>query len=308
MSCDPILRPGDDLRAALASAPEGGCLCLAPGTWAAPIRVERSVTLRAADPDGAPVVLDAGGRGSVVESDAEDATILLEGLVLTGGSAAEAGGALRLGGHSFVTLRGCTLAGNRGGSYGGGAVFAADGLVRLERCRVVDNETEFGGAAVLLDGIGRAELCDTLVAHNRAGSGATLWIREGTRLTLDRATVADNRADMAIRVDSTTTRAPELYVGDSLLAHAGRLLAADEQPPVPDIRVIDSLLDGDVTSLGGRGSGNRCAPARFSGAGALEPYRPLVDSPAVGLTGAPAEGAVDLVGRPRTGTVGALEV
>ncbi len=308
MSCTHTVKPGDDLRGAIMGLKPGGTLCFEAGRYAAPIRVEQSATLRPATP-GAEVVLDAGGKGEVFATAADEATIVLEGLVLTGGSAGEAGGAVRIDGGAAVTIRGCVIRDNKGGSYGGGAIFASQGSLVVERSRVIANQSERHGAAILIDGTARVELVSSLVAENRGPGNAAIEVSDGATFTLRGSTVAGNVTRSAIAVRGTTTRAPQLEVRGSIVAQPkGAAIEAASDPPRPKIAVRGSVIFGTLPILPADPSNRLDQDPRFAGPGAREPWRPAEDSPARGLVeGGSTE--TDLLGkkRPVKATAGAFE-
>jgi hypothetical protein len=308
--CTKTVKPGEDLRQAILSLPEGGVLCFEAGTYAAPIRIEQSATLRPATA-GSVVVLDAEGRGPVFATGAMDAKIVMDGLELRGGAASEAGGAVRVEGASTVTLRGCGLLGNRGGSYGGGAVYANDGATRLERCRIEGNAAEKGSAAVLADGTARVELDACLVAGNDAGAGPVVRVLDGARLQVRATTFADNTGASLIALEGTTTRAPHLEVDDAILTHAhGPLVHRDSEPPHAHIHIARTVLHGQSLPTSAEAA-NRTGDPKLAARTSATPYRPADDSPARGLAQAPPAGAVktDLHGkaRPKSPAAGAIE-
>ncbi|MBN9030388.1 MAG: nitrous oxide reductase family maturation protein NosD [Rhizobiales bacterium] len=66
-----LVRPGDDLQAALSSAAEGDTLRLAPGRYTGPLVLDRRVTL-----EGAPgAVVDGQGRGNTITVNAPGSTV-----------------------------------------------------------------------------------------------------------------------------------------------------------------------------------------------------------------------------------------
>jgi hypothetical protein len=300
--CTKTVKPGDDLRAAILSLPEGGTLCFEPGVYEAPIRVEQSATLRAKSPGAGEVVLDAGGRGAVFATSALDATIVLEDLVLQNGRAAEAGGGVAVEGAPHLVLRRCTLRDNRGGSYGGAGLWANDGTLVMESCRVTGNDAERGGAGLLLDGTARARVVGTLIAGNRARRGSVVWVRDGAQLALLGCTVAGNEAGGAILGDGTTTRSPDVTIAGCIIAHAeGPLVVGDKQAPRPTFHIEETVLHGKQPLLDAS-AGNVVGDPLLA-----DDYVPAEGSPARDLWTEPR--GHDLLGRerPTPATAGALE-
>ena len=93
LTCDGVaIEAGADLNALIEQAELGDVLCLAAGTYKAPIRIEASLTL-AADGSG-PVILDAGGEGTTLIANAPTGQIALRGLTIIGGRGEAVGGGL----------------------------------------------------------------------------------------------------------------------------------------------------------------------------------------------------------------------
>jgi hypothetical protein len=287
--CAVSLEPGADLGEALAAAAAGAVLCLRPGRYAANLLIDKDVTLRGLGAPGE-TVLDGGERGAVVAVDADDLTVRLEGLVLSGGSAAQGGG-VSLAGMSRVELVACVLARNTGRQGPGGAVHADRGTVVLERCRVLDNVAT-DGLAVNADGIASLRIADSLLVGDGGPTLAAVRVRDGADATIVRSTLVALGSAAALHASGTSSRLPEVSVSDSVLAgHA----ALDTPEPFPGkVTVTRSCLSAAAAGAFIDGGGTRVSPPRF--AGGAEPYALAADSPACGL----AEGGVpDLNGRAR---------
>ncbi len=274
--------------------PDGAVLCLAPGTYPLNAVVKRSLTVRG---EGAPaeVVLDGGGRGSVLRVSGAR-RFVVEKLTITGGAAVLGGGGLD-GGADELTAREVIFRGNRAdGETPGAAVALTRGRGTLERCRVVDNR---GRSAIA---VANAELVlkQSLVADNTTQAPA-IQVRETGALVLDHATVAGNHADAAIELRGTTVQTPSLEVRDSIVS--GPVAVANGPRLAGRATAARSLLDGEQRGVTD-GGGNRTGAPEFAGAGA-EPYRPKQSSPARGI--ARAGGGQDLAGAPSGTTAGALQ-
>lgn len=298
-TCTVSLAPGVDLAAALAAAAPGALVCLAPGRYPASLVLSRDVTLRGAGPGE--VVLDAEQRGPVIAVHADDVTVRLEGLALTGGSAPQ-GGAVLLTGLSRVEIAGCLLHRNMARQGPGGAIYADQGTVAIERSRIAQNEAS-DAPGVCVDGIASLRVADSLVVGDGGPTTAVVRVRDGADATLANTTVVALGEGSALHVSGTTSRAPEVLVRDTILAgvHALDLPA----PQGAQVTVVRSVLSHAAGGFVG-GGGVRIRDPGFVGTGD-EPYRPGPDSPARGLAEA---GEPDLSGRPRpaTGaTAGAFE-
>ncbi|HMV53062.1 MAG TPA: nitrous oxide reductase family maturation protein NosD [Rhodocyclaceae bacterium] len=163
----PVAQAAQPLQPWLDMAPAGGVLRLAPGTYAGPAVISKPLTLEG---DGK-VVIDGGGRGTVLTIRADD-----------------------------VTLRGLHLRGS-GGSHDAldGGIMAEGNRLRIEN-NVIDD---------VLFGISLHKSNDSVVRANRIrslpgdvadrGDGLRLWYSTGNR-------IEDN--DLAQMRDITVTNAP----------------------------------------------------------------------------------------------------
>ncbi len=143
------------LQEQLDQAAEGSVVRIPAGTHAVNVRITRSVTLLG---DSATTILDGGGRGSVVQIDAPQATVKLVGLVLQNGDGHAGGGVLLKRGKLELTE--CVLRQNRAMGFGGGALYSSGQALHVERCQLLGNEALQGGG-VLLDGPQRATFTST---------------------------------------------------------------------------------------------------------------------------------------------------
>src|SRR5204863_253849 len=84
---------------------EGAVLCLRPGTYPVVDVVKKSVTLRGLGVAPDEVVLDGGGRGTVLRIGGKDPqAVTIEHLTITGGARREGGGGIQsAGGRSLDT-------------------------------------------------------------------------------------------------------------------------------------------------------------------------------------------------------------
>ena len=191
--------PGS-LRSALAATAAGGTITIDPELagetvgLASPLSATRPVTIDASAAPG--FTLDAGGSSRVLEvGSAADVTLL--GGVLTGGSHALQGGAVRVAGA--VTLDGTTVTGNRttgGGDFnhGGGAIWAADGArVRLIDATLSDNTSAWAGGALWAGFNTEVTVVDSEVTGNTAADVGGALRTLGT-LDVTDSTITGNRA------------------------------------------------------------------------------------------------------------------
>jgi hypothetical protein len=160
--------PGDTLRSFLADAPSGARLRLLPGLHWGPFTFTRSVWLEGE----AGVILDARGRGPCVHVEADDLSIRLRGLQLSGGAGPRGGGvclegwssvelhAVRLEGSVAREGRGAGLAQSRGGLFAAGLragvgqdlLFSGVAEARLEGAELDAAIGLFDGADLSLSG------------------------------------------------------------------------------------------------------------------------------------------------------------
>jgi nitrous oxidase accessory protein NosD len=196
--CTAQIAAGADLSAAIAAAPEGATLCLAPGSYSGCLRIERSLTLR-----GPGAILDAGQEGRVLLLPVDGARVLLEGLTLRGGSAKEGGG-VAIEAFAELTLRDCRLEGNRARGAGGGALYASMGKVVLERCTLADNQAE-AGQALFANQVARLEARSCVLSG--AGTGSLVLARDGARIEFEGCRLD---APLVLEASGTSSRAPEL--------------------------------------------------------------------------------------------------
>ena len=224
---DPALQVccADELRVALRAAPEGSRLVLAAGIYAGPFEVQRSLTLQAAP--GASVVLDGGGRGSVLAVAGDELRVRLTGLTLRGGRS-QRGAGLLLEGRCRVGLQGCTLVNNVAAGSGGG-VWHTAGVVVLRGCRVADNRAGRGGGLAVA-GSGQATLLNCWVVGNAAEHGGGLAVGGLGQVELVHCTVAGNSAALGGSAGSLGPGTPSLRLLSSVLAGAPVALRWDDLP------------------------------------------------------------------------------
>lgn len=146
--CTVTVQPGEAIP-----TDEGAVVCLAAGVHAGRLDLSHSLTLRGQT--GA--ILDGGGRGPVVRIGADGLQVVIEGLEIRNG-AARFGSGVQVEGYSKVTLRGCTVSGNRRGEGGGTGLGARRGVVAVEGCAFGDEVTVTGTAQATFSGADLDEL------------------------------------------------------------------------------------------------------------------------------------------------------
>ncbi|MBD89082.1 MAG: hypothetical protein CL940_01945 [Deltaproteobacteria bacterium] len=304
LTCDGVpIEAGADLNALISQAELGDVLCLAAGTYKAPIRIEASLTL-AADGSG-PVILDAGGEGTTLIANAPTGQIALRGLTIIGGRGDAVGGGLSVGPGTELSMQRCVISGNEGGVEGGGALYAKGARVRIDQTRIVGNRSSAGGSALLLDGRAQVTLRSSLIAENDDEQSAPIRVLDGAQLRLFGSTIANNKAAWSIELAGISPSPPSLHVDGSILSHSGGpilWILQGSNPPL--VRVERSVLHGDTSQLAGK-SNHRADPQLSAS------YRPSPRSPARDkLRVLPATwSSRDLFGalRPSTPCLGAIE-
>jgi len=297
--CTLSIGPEADLAETISAAPDGARVCLSPGRYEANLVVTRSVTLHALGA-AAETVIDGGERGPILAVRDDELTVRFEGLSLTRGSASQ-GGAVLLTGLSRVELHGCALHHNTGRQGPGGAIYADQGTVVIERCRIHDNAAT-DGPAVCVDGIASLRIEDSLLVESGGPTVAVVRVRDGADATVARSTLIGEDRAAALHASGTSSRRPEVAVSDSVLSGS---TALDLPEPFAGKATVTRSLLSAVTHAYIDGGDTRVGAPRF--AGGPEPHAPAADSPACGM--ALGKGS-DLAGkqRPRLGAcAGAFE-
>ena len=161
----------DTVQAAIDAASSGDTVILAPGTYHERIDFKgKAITVCSSDPSDPMVVLatildgtDLGGS-VVTFATGEGPDSVLNGLVITGGSALNGGGIRCV--DASPLIRGSVLSRNSGGD--GGAVYAVGGDPTLEACTVSNNSAGNGGGLFAFNGA-----TPTLVSCHVVGNRAT---------------------------------------------------------------------------------------------------------------------------------------
>jgi nitrous oxidase accessory protein len=181
-SCAP-LAPGASLQRAVDAAPEGGALCLAPGTYAGPLRITRPVTLWGE----ASSVVRSPGAGTTVQISGKGARV--EGLTVSGSGRRydnmDAGIAVDHG--EDVSIEGVRV---EGATYG--VVVSESKRVAVRGCVVVgaDRATPLGLRG---DGIRLWEAHDARVEDNRVTDSRDVVVWYSTRAVVARNVVERGR-------------------------------------------------------------------------------------------------------------------
>ena len=188
--CRVRLTPGDDVQAALSG---GGVVCFSAGVYPGAFTLGANVTLRG-DPGA---VLDAAGKGSVLQVSDDDLQIRVEGITLRNGHN-DAGGGLFLHGWSDVTVDRCVVEGARA-SQAGGAVYVSAGRLTVTGSEFRGNAGRFGQDLIATGA------SDVTIATSSFSSD--IAAREGAVVSLTNSTVAGT-----VDVRGTTTRGPTVTI------------------------------------------------------------------------------------------------
>jgi parallel beta-helix repeat protein len=177
------------------------------------VYISKTVTLRGgyattdwgtSNPISYPTALDAQRQGRVIYVTG-DISPTIDGLRITGGSAAGSGGALygwRTGGGIYVitastTLLNNTILSNTTGieyphSYGGGVYVLRSPSVQATRNTIADNQSLHGGG-LCFEEVQQVLLTDNIIRGNVAGAGAGLYSRKVSKVVLTENLVLENR-------------------------------------------------------------------------------------------------------------------
>ncbi len=135
------------LQLAVDAAPEGGFVCVGPGTWDGAF-IARSVQLVAVDgPDV--TFLDGGGRANVLDVDGASGTTI-DGFSIRNGDAT-VGGGVRIRNATDVTVRSCRFDDNVARAHGGAVSIESSSNVLVTTSFFDDNAADGAGGAVYVD-------------------------------------------------------------------------------------------------------------------------------------------------------------
>lgn len=152
--------------------------------------------------NGTGITVDNTGTGRVFLI--TSATVIINGMTITGGdSAGVGGGGIRISGGSLTLQSGAVVTGNTAGGAGGGGVYAlsnAQVTITGSGTQITGNTDSGNGAGLNLQAGADAFLLDGAVISNNSGpnSGGGVSIAgTGSSFTVDNATVSANSAQFA---------------------------------------------------------------------------------------------------------------
>ncbi|WP_336367658.1 DUF4347 domain-containing protein [Marinobacter sp. C2H3] len=147
--------------------------------------------------ESADVTISAGGFSRVLSVDGGMAGIVLNGLILTDGSAIGGGGGLALGSGASATLSDSGVTNSVEVGAGGGGIYSFGATLTLIRTTVSGNHSDSYGGGIRVLGAGVLHLFDSTVSGNAAdGAGAEGGgIQfQGTDLRIVNTTISGNAA------------------------------------------------------------------------------------------------------------------
>ena len=165
-----VLVPGEyaTLQAAADAALSGDQIVVAPGTYLdSVVVVGKALSFIAPGGPDVTIVDGEGVRQPFVFTD--NATGVVEGFTVVNGTDSQGGAVYSY--HSNVTVRNCTLRGNRA-SNGGAVAASYAATITLEDSRVIGNTAEFGGGGYA--DTGSVNATRTLFEGNQATYGGAL--------------------------------------------------------------------------------------------------------------------------------------
>ncbi len=205
-----------------------------------PIVIAESLTIDG----GGDATIDGQDDGRLLEI-VDDVDVGLTGLVLTGGSTDEDGGALYIGGAAMVDIMGVTFEANFA-EGGGGAVYVNDdGSAYIEETVFEGNSVDGGGAALAIGSTATdamVQIHRSLIDTNQGGTGAALMSLGQGSLIVAQSTVVNNHSDANSAAISATggnvevmgatvvgnTGAPAVY-SEASLSLTGSIVADNDE-------------------------------------------------------------------------------
>ena len=240
-----------------------------------PVATVTDLTLRGGESEG------SGGNMTVSE-----ATVVLDRVRITEGSASVGGGLANFGGT--VTIRRSVIEGNSAGR--GGGIANVGGSVMLERTLMDGNEGGSAGGAILNQGVdtvgARLTVRDTTLAGNSAVRGGAIMSEDSpaNAVRLERATLAHNDASDG-DAGGVLNDTGEVRLKGSILANVQTgdvpFNCETAEPPISEGGNIATTDDCNLTGPGDLQNADPRLAAEISGTGANRTYALLAGSPAI---------------------------
>ncbi len=249
---DLIVQTGASIQAAIVAAVTGDRVLVSPGTYTEQLDF-LGKSIQVIGVGGAiQTVLDGDGTGPVVRMNkGETATTVLKGFTITGGS----GGSFGAGGVQCgsPTLEDCIVRGNSG-KFGGGI----SGSPVMSRCSILQNTASLTHGGGIYGG---PKMSQCLIAGNHATSadGGGLYVPSGMHASLDRCIVVENSAVFAnssggglyVSGNASATLTRTLIAGNfatgGVFAGYGGGLVASANTSVDHCTVVGNSVSGSST-------------------------------------------------------------
>jgi CSLREA domain-containing protein len=194
-------------------------------------------------------IIDAQNSSRIFSID-EDVTVTLKDLTLRNGSSAGNGGAILSWGD--LSLANITIESNSA-SYGG-AIYSADGSLKIETSLLRANQASTNGGTILISEGGLA-ISESLFTANQAdGHGGAIYIKD-SGATLDRLTFTNNQAEGdggAIYLQSSDLKlSNSSFVGNKSGEDGGALASVESRLTIDSssFRTNSSEDDGGALAL-----------------------------------------------------------
>jgi parallel beta-helix repeat protein len=188
----PINVPGDysTIQAAITAANPGDTIYVAAGTYTENITLANGVDVLGA---GAYVtIINGGGSGHVVNSDAVNSTTTIDGFTITGGGTNYGGGVYNDGASPVVSN--CIITGNTAANFGGGIYNLNGSSPLVVNCIIAGNTaTLFHGGGIYTDASSTPTIINCTIAGNSASQGGGIYAENPTP-TITNNIIANNTA------------------------------------------------------------------------------------------------------------------
>lgn len=178
--------------------------------------IDKPLVLRGAGADQ--TVLEGDGSGPVLAIEAEDGTVRVDDLAITGGRSSFGGG-LSCSNGARVEVHRCLVNNNRAPQGQGGGIAIDEGELLVSECTLVWNAASVGGA-VFAGGQARVQIAASILGDNLAVTGGALAVHDGVDFELWTCRMDDNRADEAghhLWGLASTLRRPHAMLRNSVL-------------------------------------------------------------------------------------------
>ena len=186
----------------------------------------KQITIKSLNPsDEKKAVIQADGKGRIMYA---GGTVVLEDLVLKGGSITTYGGGIYVDSAGVLTMKNCTITECHANLFGGGLYISPSGSAKLTGCTISGNNASYG-TGIYLDTGGTLSVSSTIIdSHTFTGYNGALYINSGTA-TLTDCTFFGN-------TDKTTGSA--VYFKDGTLNLNGKIQSGADDFYIPTGKYI----------------------------------------------------------------------